>query len=128
MTQNRAFSANKEITPYSMQCLHLYCFRSRGCWEVGHFGPCFSDLIICSSLYSALSSNELKALYILYTPGTPVHTNTFSTPQLSIQPGYTLQGATGDQCTIAFSVYCQVLILWLSEPEHISGTNLAQGL
>ncbi len=62
-------------------------------------------------LYSASSSNELKALYILFTPGTPVHTNTFSTPQRSIQPGYTLQGATGNQCTIiAFSVYCQVLI------------------
>ncbi len=61
-------------------------------------------------LYSALSSYELKALYILLPPGTPVHTNTFSSPHRSIQPGYTLQGATGDQCTIAFSVYCQVLI------------------
>ncbi len=63
-------------------------------------------------LYSALSFNELKALYILLPPppSTPVHTKTFSTPQQSIQPGYTLQGATGDQCTIAFSVYCQVLI------------------
>ncbi len=59
-------------------------------------------------LYSALSSNELKALYIY--PSTPVHTNTFSTPQRSIQTGYTLQGVTGDQCTIAYSVYCQVLI------------------
>ncbi len=47
-------------------------------------------------LYSALSSNELKALYILLSPAhlyTPTPT-----------------GATGDQCTIAFSVYCQVLI------------------
>ncbi len=60
-------------------------------------------------LYSALSSNELKALYILLPP-TPVHTHTFSTPQWSIQPGYTLQGATGDQCTIAFSMCSQVLI------------------
>ncbi len=59
-------------------------------------------------LYSALSSNELKALYVLL-PSTAVHTNT-SAPQRSIQPGYTLQGATDDQCTIAFSVYCQVLI------------------
>ncbi len=59
--------------------------------------------------YSALSSNGLKALYILLPPGTPVHTNT-STPQRSIQPGYTLQGAKGDQSAIAFSVYCQVLI------------------
>ena len=49
------------------------------------------------------------ALHII-TPAIPVHTNTFSTPQRSIQPGYTLQGATGDQCTIASSVYCQVLI------------------
>ncbi len=57
-------------------------------------------------LYSALSSNELKALYILLPPA---HLYT-PTPQRSIQPRYTLQGATGDQCTIAFSVYCQVLI------------------
>ncbi len=65
--------------------------------------------------HRALSSNELKALYNLHiiTPGTPVpcvHNNTFSTPQGSIQPRYTLQGATVDQCTIAFSVYYQVLI------------------
>ena len=50
-----------------------------------------------------------SALYII-TPNTPVHSTTYSTPQRSIQPRYTLQGATGDQCTIAFSVYCQVLI------------------
>ncbi len=68
-----------------------------------------------------------NALHII-TPGTPIRTNTFSTPQRSMQPGYTLQGATGVQCTIAFPVYCQVLILRLSKLEHISGTNLAQGL
>ncbi len=46
-----------------------------------------------------------------------------------MQPRYTLQGATGDQCTTAFSVYCQIFIYGCqSEPEHISGTNLAQGL
>ena len=63
-------------------------------------------------LYSALSSNEFKALYTLLSPGpgTPVRTNTYSTPQRSIQPRYTLQGAMGDQCTKAFPVYCQVLI------------------
>ncbi len=47
-------------------------------------------------LYSALSSNELKSALHIITPGTPVHTNTSSTPQWSIQPGYTLQGAMGD--------------------------------
>ncbi len=78
-------------------------------------------------LYSALSSNELKGALHIITPSTPVHTDT-STPRRSIQPGYMLQGAMGDQIAIAFSVYCQVLILWLSEPEHISGTNLSQGL
>ncbi len=66
---------------------------------------------ICSSyiaLYPQTSSKRFE--YILLPPGTPVHTNTFSTPQWSIQPGYMLQGAVGDQCTIAFSVYCHVLI------------------
>ncbi len=61
-------------------------------------------------LHSAVSSNELKALHILLPLAHLYTTNTFSTPQRRIQPGYTLQGATGDQCTIAFSVYCQVLI------------------
>ncbi len=60
-------------------------------------------------LYSALSSYELKALYILLPP-THLYTPTFSTPQRSIQPEYTLQGATGGQCTIALSAYCQVHI------------------
>ncbi len=36
----------------------------------------------------------------IITPGTPVLTNTFSTPQRSIQPGYTLQVAAGDQSAI----------------------------
>ncbi len=77
-------------------------------------------------LYSALSLNELRALYILLPPA---HLDT-PTPSLSgtLQPGYTLQGATGDQSTIAFFVYCQVLILRLNEPEHISGTNPVRGL
>ncbi len=67
-------------------------------------------------LYSAFSSNELKALLHIITPSTPLHTNTFSTPQRSIQPGYTLQGTTGDQCIIAFSVCCQVLIYgWVNQ-------------
>ncbi len=81
-------------------------------------------------LYSVLSSNELKALDILLPvpQHTCIHTKSFSTPQRSIQPGYTLQGATCDQCAIAFSVYCQVLILQLSELQLILGTNLAQGL
>ncbi len=74
---------------------------------------------------SALSSNELRALYILLPPCIPGYTNTFSTPQRSIQPGYTLQVATGDPCTIAFSVYCQVLILWASESEHILGNVIS---
>ncbi len=80
-------------------------------------------------LYNALSLNELRALYMLLPPA-HLYTviNAFSTPQRSIQPGYTLQGTTGDQCTIAFSAYCQVLILPPREPKHISGTNLAQGL
>ncbi len=60
-------------------------------------------------IYSALSLNELKARAALHiiTPAGHLYTqaNTFSTPQWSIQPGYTLQGTTGDQCTIAFSVY-----------------------
>ncbi len=41
------------------------------------------------------------------------HINSFLPPQQaeqSMQPRYTLQGAMGDQCTIAFSVNCQVLI------------------
>ncbi len=66
-------------------------------------------IIICSS-YIALYPRTSSKRFTYYYPRTPVHTNTFSTPQRSMQPGYTLQGATGDQCTIAFSVYCQVLI------------------
>ena len=65
-------------------------------------------------LYSAFRERFIleraqSALHI-FTPGTLGHTNTFSAQQ-NIQPGYTLQGAAGDQCTLAFSVYCQVFIL-----------------
>ncbi len=77
-------------------------------------------------LCSALLSNELKVLYMFITPSTPVHTTTVTSRQ-TIQPRYTLQGTVGDQCTVIFSVHCQVLIYrWLSEQEHIFGINLAQ--
>ncbi len=85
----------------------------------------FLTSYIARALYPPRSSKHITYYY----PSTPVHTNTFLTPQRSIQPRYKLQGAAGDQCTMAFSVYCQVLIyLRLSEAEHMSGTNLAQGL
>ncbi len=48
-------------------------------------------------------------------------------PPISSEPRYMVQGAMGNQCTIPCSVYCQVLILRLSEPEQISGTNLCPG-
>ena len=44
-------------------------------------------------LYSTLSLNALRVLYILL-PGTPAHTNTFLTRQRSIQPGYMLHVAS----------------------------------
>ncbi len=48
---------------------------------------------------SALSSNEVRALYIHCV-----------ITQRGLQPGYTLQRATGDQCTIAFSA-CFVYLI-----------------
>ncbi len=49
---------------------------------------------------STLSSNELKALTgITPCPGIPVNNKT-SILQLSIEPGYVLQGTLGDQCTL----------------------------
>ncbi len=78
-------------------------------------------------LYSALSSNELKALHILppahlYTP-TPSQVLSGDTTQIHSTR------ATGDQCIIAFSACCQVFIYGCqSETGHISGTNLAQVL
>ncbi len=60
---------------------------------------------------------------MLLPPG-HLYTNTCSTPQWSIQPRYMVQGATGDQCTIA-SLCITGSHLWPSEPEHISvGTLL----
>ncbi len=76
-------------------------------------------------LYSTLSSNELKSAYILLPP---THLYTLTTPQRSIQPGYMLQGATGDQCNNSFLCVLPDSHLRLNELEHISGTNLAQGL
>ncbi len=50
-------------------------------------------------------------------------------PNLAYNLDTCYKGATGDQCIIAFSVYCHAgSILWLSELEHISGTNLVQRL
>ncbi len=64
-------------------------------------------------IYKRFIPNELKSALLIITDDTPGH----------VQPGYTLQGTTGDQCTIAFSVHCQVLILQPSETVHISGSN-----
>ena len=76
-------------------------------------------------LYSALSSNELKALYILlppahlYTPAPHQLLNGWHNPDTRYKAQRVMN------CTIAFSVYCQVLIYGL---VNISGTNLAPGL
>ncbi len=76
-------------------------------------------------LYSALSLNELKVLYVslssahLYTP-TPAQL-------LSRDTYYT--STMGDQCTITFSVYCQCFIYgWSNQRKYKYATNLAQGL
>ncbi len=66
-------------------------------------------IIICYLIGRNLQPYSYQRHRTYYYPSTPVHTNTFSTPQQSIQSGYRLQ-AMGDQYTIAFSVYCQVLI------------------
>ena len=52
--------------------------------------------------------------------GSPVHTGTLSTSEGSIQPGYTLQGATGDQCTLALYVIngSGIWTWWSFEERH----------
>ncbi len=66
-------------------------------------------IIFCYLIWRNLQPYSYQRRRTYYYPSTPVNINTFSTPQRTIQPGYRLQ-ATGDRCTIAFSVYCQVLI------------------
>ncbi len=78
-------------------------------------------------LYSALSSNELKALYTLLPPA---HLYTPMPSQLlnrAYNPG------TRYKVPRVINVHSFLCVLpgshlRLSEPEHISGTNLAQGL
>ena len=93
--------------------------RGRSQWIHSSSSKKFKNLIFFSIiiihfllivLYPCTSSERFT--YHIITPGTPGHT--FATPQRSMQPGHTLQGATGDQCTIALSMHCQVFILWLN--------------
>ena len=57
-------------------------------------------------LCNALSSNETNALYKLIPVNISVHLDTSWTLQWEIHvwQGYTLHGATGDRCTLTFSV------------------------
>ncbi len=63
---------------------------------LARFEPFYFKLFVVNSnniqfFFYALFSNELKGLYIFILPVTPVHTNIFSTPQCSTQPGCMLQ-------------------------------------
>ena len=81
-------------------------------------------------LYSALSWNDRgqKRFTYYYPWNTCTHKHLLNSSMEHTTRGYTLQGAMGDQGINSFLCILPGSHLRLSEPEHISGTNLTQGL
>ncbi len=93
----------KEIITFVLVCIHLFIthlFMTQLYNAPGQYPYNFTDTnnYNMQFIYSALSLNELKVLY-MFLPQAHMY---IQTPQGSIQPRYMLQGAPDDLCTIAF--------------------------
>ncbi len=85
------------------------------------------EIITCSSYIALYPRTSSKCFTYYYPRHTCTDQHLRNSTEHTTQIHATRHHVINVQY-IAFSVYCQVLILWLSKPEHISGTNLAQGL
>ncbi len=103
--KSQVFGSGRHVNTWSVQIILWHADMSAG--------KIFSNLVIPIIKIMQFLYRERVDSALYYYSCTPVHINTCSTPQCRIQPGYSLQCATSDECIIA-NLYaykhCRVLI------------------